>query len=87
MTAYLIVRAQVDPSAHDRFDAWYQNEHLPDAHKVFKALSAKRGWSRFDPDVHIAMYEFADLAAANAVTASDEIKELIRELTGTGRAR
>ena len=40
MSAYLIVRAEVDPSVREGFDTWYQNEHLPDAVKAFKALSA-----------------------------------------------
>ena len=31
MPASLIVRAEVDPSVKGRFDAWYENEHLPDA--------------------------------------------------------
>jgi hypothetical protein len=79
MTAYLIVRAEVDPSVHDQFDAWYQNEHLPDAVKAFRTLSAKRGWSSLDPNVHIAFYEFPDLDAANAIAGSDDIKALIKE--------
>ena len=28
MVAYLIVRAEVDQSVRDKFDVWYQNEHL-----------------------------------------------------------
>ena len=31
MTAFLIVRAEVDSAVRDAFDAWYQDEHLPDA--------------------------------------------------------
>ena len=79
MTAYLIVRAEVDPSVHDAFDTWYQNEHLPDAYKAFKVVGAKRGWSSVDPDVHIAFYEFPDLAAAEALMASDTLKSFIAE--------
>ena len=79
MTACLMVRANVDPSVHDAFDSWYRDEHLPDACRAFRPLSARRGWSRLDPDVHIAMYEFADAAAADAVMASDAIKALIAE--------
>ena len=44
MTAVLIVRAIVDPNRRDDFDTWYQNEHLPDAHKALSPLTAKRGW-------------------------------------------
>jgi len=79
MSAYLSVRAQVDPSVHDAFDTWYQNEHLPDAHKAFGVRSAKRGWSELEADVHIAFYEFPDLAAAQAAAGSEAIKELIAE--------
>lgn len=79
MTAYLFVRAQVDPSVHDQFDTWYRDEHLPDAKKAFSVLSAQRGWSTLEPDVHIAMYEFPDLATAKAATSSEKIAELIAE--------
>ncbi len=79
MIACLMVRADVDPSVRDQFDRWYCDEHLPDAHRCFQPLSAKRGWSRLDPNVHIACYEFPDLEAANAVMQSSKIKELIAE--------
>jgi hypothetical protein len=79
MTAYLIVRAEVDPSVKSPFDTWYQNEHLPDAFKAFEVISAKRGWSSVDPDVHIAFYEFPDLAAAEALMSSDILREFIAE--------
>ena len=49
MTAFLIVRAEVDPSVRDAFDAWYRDEHLPDAVRSFRALGAWRGWSDVDP--------------------------------------
>ena len=65
MTAWLIVRADVDPEVRDAFDAWYQNEHLPDAVKAFGTVSAWRGWSQVNDNVHVACYEFADLAHAN----------------------
>jgi hypothetical protein len=79
MTAYLIVRAQVDPSVRDQFDIWYRDEHLPDAAKAFGPLSAKRGWSQLEDDVHIAFYEFPSLAAADEVMGSDKIVALIEE--------
>ena len=74
MPAYLIVRAEVDPSVKDAFDAWYEKEHLPDALKAFNALSAKRGWSSVEANVHIAFYEFSDLVAANTLINSDILK-------------
>ena len=79
MSAYLIVRAEVDPSVRVGFDTWYQNEHLPDAVKAFKALSAKRGWSEVEDNVHIAFYEFPDANTANNIASSDTIKEFIKE--------
>jgi hypothetical protein len=79
MTAYLVVRAEVDPSVKDQFDVWYQNEHLPDALKAFEAISAKRGWSDIEPNTHIAFYEFPDLQSANAIVNSDLIQEFIKE--------
>ncbi len=79
MTAYLIVRAEVDPSVREGFDTWYQNEHLPDALKAFDAVSAKRGWSSVEADVHIAFYEFRDLDAAEALIGSDIMTGFIAE--------
>ena len=36
MPHFFIVRATVaDPAKRPAFDAWYQNEHLPDATKAF----------------------------------------------------
>ena len=72
MAAFLIVRAEVDPAVRDAFDAsGTRNEHLPDAVNAFGAAGAWRGWSDVDDDVHLAFYEFADLAEVNRVMASD----------------
>ena len=79
MTAFLIVRADVDPSVRDAFDAWYRDEHLPDAVRAFGALGAWRGWSDVDDRVHMAFYEFETLADVSRVMGSDAIKELIAE--------
>ena len=79
MSAYLIVRAVVPDADHDKFDHWYETEHLSDAFRDFRALSAKRGWSSIDPTVHWAMYEFPDVETANAIATSDVIKELVAE--------
>lgn len=79
MPAYLIVRAEVAEADRDGFDQWYQDEHLPDAYKAFGVTSAWRGWSDVEPGVHLAFYEFEDLAAANALMSSDTIKEFVGE--------
>ena len=81
MTAYFIVRAEVDPDARDAFDNWYENEHLPDAVAALGAASASRGWSDVEENVHIAYYEFPDLAAVRRVMASDALKGMIAEFS------
>ena len=79
MTAFLIVRAEVAEADRSAFDHWYETEHLPEAKAAFQAQSARRGWSDVTPGVHIAVYEFPDLAQARAIAASDGIKALIAE--------
>jgi len=80
MTACFIVRAQVvDMEVKDAFDRWYQDEHLLDALEAFKARRAWRGWSEVDVDVHYAVYEFDDVAAARAIPESDALKRLAVE--------
>ena len=41
MTAYFIVRAEVDAEARDAFDAWYETEHLPDAVEALGAAAPR----------------------------------------------
>jgi hypothetical protein len=77
MSAYLVVRAVVVEADRPAFDHWYRTEHLPDAAKAFAAQRAWRGWSRSDPSVHYAFYQFANVAAAEAVSSSPAIHGLI----------
>ena len=79
MTAYLIVRAEVEKESRDKFDHWYETEHLPDALREFKAVSAMRGWSDIEANVHLAFYEFPDLPTVNNLLSSDLMKEFIKE--------
>jgi len=80
MTAHFMVRAQViDASVKQDFDRWYEEEHLRDALKGFKARRAWRGWSAVDPNVHYAFYEFEDLARAQAIQGTPALKQLIAE--------
>ena len=75
-----VVRAVVaNPDDRPGFDKWYETEHLPDALKAFSALRAWRIWSRSDPSVHIAFYEFPNAAAADAVQSSEGIKGMVAE--------
>jgi len=80
MTAYFMVRAQVvDAGAKDDFDRWYRDEHLAEALKGFSARRAWRGWSTVDASVHHAIYEFDDIARAQAIQGSEALKRLVAE--------
>ncbi|WP_135468684.1 hypothetical protein [Crenalkalicoccus roseus] len=79
-SAYLMVRAVLaDAADRPRFDRWYETEHLPDAIAAFGAERGWRCWSRTDPTVHYAFYEFRDAAHAEAAMASPGLGELIAE--------
>jgi hypothetical protein len=79
MPAYLVVRAVVAEADRSDFNTWYRAEHLPDAAKAFAAQRAWRAWSRSDPSVHYAYYQFADVAAAEAIARSPAIQALVAE--------
>jgi hypothetical protein len=75
-----IVRASVaDAGKRAAFDAWYRDEHLPDAKKSFRAEKAWRCWSDTDPAAHVAYYQFADRAALDRATSPDAIKRLVAD--------
>jgi hypothetical protein len=75
-----IVRSVVaDESKRAAFDAWYSREHLPDAIKSFGVKTAWRYWSKTDPSVHSAMYQFDDLASLEATVGGTEMKRLIAD--------
>ena len=77
---YLVVRAEVlDAADRQKFDQWYATDHLPWAIKAFAALRGWRSWSRTEPAVHYAFYEFADIAEAEALIGSDKIKPLVAD--------
>src|SRR5262249_30026821 len=59
-TAHLIVRSKLAKLAdRQAFDDWYRLERLRDAVKGFKAQRGWRSWSRTNPLVHFAVYEFS----------------------------
>ena len=66
MTAFLIVRAEVDPAAKDEFDTWYRDvtsaarRRRPTARQAPGAAGAR--WTK---TCIFACYEFADLADVN----------------------
>lgn len=75
-----VVRAEVpDEADRERFDRWYSTDHLPWAIKVFGAQRGWRCWSRSDPAVHYAFYEFADVGQALALIGSEKIKPLVAD--------
>jgi hypothetical protein len=77
---YLVVRASVaEPADRAPFDHWYATEHLPDALAAFGVRRAWRAWSRDDPAVHCAFYEFESLALAQAGTSGPAIAALVAE--------
>jgi hypothetical protein len=77
--AYFAVRAEVPEGERARFDAWYENDHLPRALRVFAARRAWRCWSRSDPAVHVAFYEFDSVAAAEAATTGERMQPLVAD--------
>jgi len=78
--AYFMVRAQV-PSESERakFDQWYGTHHLPLAMDTLHADKGLRSWSRSDPSVHYAMYEFKDMATLRKSLDSPGFKMLVAD--------
>jgi hypothetical protein len=78
--AYLVVRAEVhDVADRTSFDHWYATDHLPWAVKAFGVRRGWRCWSRNDPAIHYAFYEFADFEKAETLIGSDTIKPLVAD--------
>jgi len=86
--ALLIVRAEVAaPSDRPLFEDWYRTEHLSEAAAAFKVKRAWRSWSKVEPSIHYAFYEFSDIDAALAALHSDAIKSLISKFDDAWRGR
>lgn len=78
--ALFVVRAVLqDAGERDAFDRWYREEHLPDAVRAFEARRGWRAWSRSEPSVHYAFYEFESLERLQAATGPDVLNALIAE--------
>ena len=77
--AYLAVRATVLEADRARFDHWYETDHLPWAKRVFAASKAWRCWSKSDPGLHVAFYEFPSVEAAQATQTAEETKALVAD--------
>jgi hypothetical protein len=78
--AYFMVRAEV-PNESDRakFDQWYGTHHLPLAMDKFQAEKGWRFWSRSDPSVHYALYQFKDMATLRGCLNSPGFKLLVAD--------
>jgi hypothetical protein len=78
--AYLMVRAQVqDASDRAKFDQWYETHHLPLAMEKFRAEKGWRFWSRSDPSVHYALYQFNDMATLRSSLETSGFKLLVAD--------
>ena len=73
----LIVRAIVAEELREQFEIWYQEEHLPEAHKAFDSYQAYRGWSLENPEAHFAVYRFKDAGAVNEITLNGILGTLV----------
>jgi hypothetical protein len=78
--AHLIVRSKLASFAdRQAFDDWYRIERLREAVKGFKAQRGWRSWSRTNPLVHFAVYEFETAEEAEAALDSVEFVKLVAE--------
>jgi hypothetical protein len=73
----LIVRAIVPEELKEQFEIWYQEEHLPEAHKAFGSYQAYRGWSSDNPEAHFAIYRFANVGAINEIAEDGILGNLV----------
>lgn len=84
MPAHLIVRSQIlDPAIRDAFDDWYGDKHVPEAVAAFRPSRCWRSWSRIDPMIHYAFYEFANEDEIGAMMASDTFRAMVDDLSQT----
>ena len=77
MCEILIVRAIVPEHLKDQFETWYDNEHLPEAHKAFGSCEAYRGWSSDNPEAHFAVYRFINIGAVHEITENHILGRLV----------
>jgi len=78
--AYFMVRAQVaNESDRAKLDQWYGTHHLPLAMDKFPAQKGWRFWSRSDPSVHYALYQFNDMATLRNSLESPGFKLLVAD--------
>ena len=79
-TAVLIVRARLNNLAdRPKFDTWYRVEHFPSGVREYKAQRGWRCWSRTNPLVHLALYEFPTVEEAERILDSAALAAQIAE--------
>ena len=78
MTCYLIVKSDTTLVDKKEFENWYANEHLSEAMKAFRAISAKRGWIK-NTNFHLAIYEFKNNRDAENAMNSKNLEILIKK--------
>ena len=74
--AYLAVRAEVPADERERFDQWYETDHLPGHCALSRRAALGAAGAAAIPRairVHVAFYEFDSVAAAEAATAPEKI--------------
>jgi hypothetical protein len=77
--ALFVVRAEVTDEALRRdFDRWYE-AHLAEAVAAFGIEHGWRCWSRSDPKIHCAFYEFADVDRIEAMLGSAGFRALVAD--------
>jgi len=78
--AYFMVRSVVANEADcAKFDQWYGSHHVPLAMEKFRCEKAWRFWSRVEPSVHYAMYQFRDMGALKERIDSADFKMLVAD--------
>jgi hypothetical protein len=77
--AYFLVRAQVSESDRVEFDYWYATVHLPLAMQKLQAEKGWRFWSRSEPSVHYALYQFSDMQNLRRRIESPDFKLLVAD--------
>jgi hypothetical protein len=78
--AYLLGRAHVaDPIDRPQFDQWYRTHHLSYAKQKLEAQRGWRFWSRSDPSVHYALYQFGSMEVLHERMESAQLKMLLAD--------
>ena len=78
MTCYLIVKSDTKLVDREKFDNWYEKEHLSEAKEAFMANSAKRSWMK-DSNFHLAIYEFKNSKDAEKAMNLKKLENLIKK--------